>query len=142
MIPRTVLIACSSFEGLSARRVAWALARGFGALGVPVDLCPLDERDHGSDPRRLLDELGFDSRMRQARAVVLAECCLEEPTLVASATFEIATRARQAGVPAYAVAGRNKLGLFDARMLDLQVILEASSTRALTAAGRGLGALV
>jgi len=41
-------------------------------------------------------------------------------------------------VPAYAVTGENALAPFDARILDLQVIFEASSPRALAAAGRML----
>jgi glycerate kinase len=80
--------------------------------------------------------------MLRARAVVLAEARLAESTLTASPAFEIATRARQAGVPAYAVAEQNLLDPFDARILDLQVILEASSPTALTAAGRRLAELV
>jgi glycerate kinase len=60
----------------------------------------------------------------------------------ASAVFEIATRARQAGVPAYAVAGENALSLFDARILDLQVILQARDTRALRRAGEKLAGLI
>ena len=60
----------------------------------------------------------------------------------ASAVFEIATRARQAGIPAYAVAGKNALSSFDARILDLQVILEANNTRALRRAGEKLAGLV
>jgi hypothetical protein len=39
-------------------------------------------------------------------------------------------------VPAYAVTGSNALDRFDARILDLQVIIEARSRRALVAAGR------
>ena len=45
-------------------------------------------------------------------------------------------------MPAYAVTGENALDAFDARMLDLQAILEASSARALEAAGRRLAELV
>jgi glycerate kinase len=60
----------------------------------------------------------------------------------ASAVFEIATRARQAGVPTYAVAACNDLSLFDARILDLQVILRARDTRALRRAGEKLAGLV
>ena len=56
--------------------------------------------------------------------------------------FEIATRARQAGVPAYAVAGRNRLDSFDARILDLQLVIEASSERALVAAGRTVATVI
>ena len=90
----------------------------------------------------MLGALDFDARMLRARAVVLAERHLAERALTASPVFEIATRARQAGVPAYAVAAQNLLDPFDARILDLQVILEASSTGTLTAAGRRLAELV
>ena len=70
------------------------------------------------------------------------ESRLAERTLTVSPAFEIATRARQGGVPAYAVTGENLLDAFDARILDLQVILQASSARALAAAGRRLAELV
>jgi glycerate kinase len=90
----------------------------------------------------LLDAVDFDARMRLARAVIVGQWRLHERTLAASAAFEIATRARQAGVPAYAVTGENRLDCFDARILDLQLILEAHSTRALAAAGRRLAALI
>jgi glycerate kinase len=114
-----------------------------GAREWQTDVCPIaPESDLPLDARKLLDAIDFDTRMRRARAVILAEWCLRAPARAASPTFEIATRARQGGVPAYAVTGQNKLDPFEARMLDLQVILEASSTRALTAAGRRLGELV
>jgi hypothetical protein len=45
-------------------------------------------------------------------------------------------------VPAYAVAGESSLDPFDARMLDLQVIIAAADIRALTAAGRKLATLL
>ena len=59
-------------------------------------------------------------------------------TLAGSVAFEIATRARQGGVPAYAVTAENALERFDARILDLQLILQARSRDALVAAGREL----
>ena len=80
--------------------------------------------------------------MHRARAVIVAAQRLREQTLTGSATFEIATRARQSGVPAYAVTGENRLDPFDARILDLQLILEADSARALVAAGRKLARLL
>ena len=80
--------------------------------------------------------------MRSARAVILGEQRLRERTLAGSVTFEIASRARQAGVPAYAVTAQNRLDSFDARILDLQVILEASGPRALERAGRRLAELL
>jgi len=141
MIPRTALIASEAFQGLSAERVASAIARGLTARGWPTDLCPVVRED---DLNELLEELDFDPRMRRARAVVLAARRLADPTPAAGHTFafEIATRARQAGVPAYAVTAENMLDLFDARILDLQVIIPASSARALTAAGRTLAGLL
>lgn len=80
--------------------------------------------------------------MLAARAVVIATHRLDEQTLAGSPAFELATSARQNGVPAYAVTAENNLDPFDARMLDLQVILEVSSARALAAAGRKLGEAV
>ncbi len=135
MIPRTVLIATEPFgEGLSAARAGAAIGRGVhaGDPSLGFDLCPID-------PTMPED---FDVRMRAARAVVVGAERLDERTLVGSAVFEIATRARQAGVPAYAVAGENALSLFDARILDLQVIVEASTTRALRRAGEKLAGLI
>jgi glycerate kinase len=144
VIPRTLLVAPCAFGGaLSARRVASAIGRGLQAGGLTEpDLCPIvSENEDPGHVRRLLDTLDFDARMRRARAVVVGAKRLEERTLAGSAMFEIATRARQAGVPAYAVTGENALEEFDARILDLQAILEASSTRALEAAGRRLAEL-
>jgi len=143
MIPRTLLIACGPFEKLSAQGVASAISRGLAGGGVPADECPLESGgDSQADVRALLEALHFDERMRRSRAVVLAEWILEERTLAGSPAFEIATRARQAGVPAYAVTARNRLSAFDARILDLQLILEASTPRALQAAAARLAKLV
>jgi hypothetical protein len=161
-ISQTVLVVSGPFGAtLSAEDVARAIARGLraGELGEP-DLCPIEvgrstqaktdyqsatERDRRSrrqvdapDVAVLLAGLDFDARMRGARAVVLAEELLRESTLRGSVAFEIATRARQGGVPAYAVTAENALEQFDARILDLQLILEAANTRALAAAGRKL----
>ena len=106
------------------------------------DVCVLAaEQRHSHDVGRALQELGFDARMRRARAVVIAAERLQERTLAGSVTFEIATRARQGGVPAYAVTRENTLEPFDARILDLQLILQARSLNALVAAGRELAAL-
>jgi glycerate kinase len=161
MVPRTLLIATEPFgEGLSAERAGAAIGRGVqaGDPSLGVDLCPIeqvaqeDERvTPGNQPAasstpvdvsRLLRAMDFDVRMRAARAVVVGAERLDERTLLGSAVFEIATRARQAGVPAYAVTAANDLSLFDARILDLQVILEAHNTRALRRAGEKLAAVV
>jgi glycerate kinase len=143
MIPRTLLIAAGAFDGLSAQQVATAISRGLLAGGWPTEECPLEGlKQPGADVSAVLNALDFDTRMRRARAVVIAQQRLDERTLASSVAFEIATRARQAGVPAYALAGESMLGAFDARILDLQVILEASTARALQAAARRLARLV
>jgi len=80
--------------------------------------------------------------MRAARAVVIAEPRLDERTLAGTVAFEIATRARQSGVPAYAVTRQDDLDSFDARILDLQTVLQARSHRSLVNAGGKLAAIV
>ena len=70
--------------------------------------------------------------------MIIGAARLEQRALAGSVAFEIATRARQSGVPAYAVTGDNALGSFDARMLDLQLILQARGARGLATAGRRL----
>ena len=45
-------------------------------------------------------------------------------------------------MPAYAITAENELDAFDARILDLQVILEAHDARTLSGAGRRLADLV
>jgi glycerate kinase len=172
VISRTVLIAPESFgKDLQAGRVAQAIGRGLraGDPSLEVDLCPI-EADAAHDPgdphdaggadgrveanavradavRERLDALDFDARMLRARAVVIGARRLAEGTLLidgrtGGTTFEIATRARQAGVPAYAVTRENALDPFDARILDLQVIVEAPDVRALRRAGKRLAGLV
>jgi glycerate kinase len=143
-VPERLLIACGPFGArLSATAVANALARGIQDAGRPEpDICALPLLEEPNiDVRELLDEQDFDARMRRARAVVIGAERLQERTLAGSVTFEIATRARQSGVPAYAVTGENALAAFDARILDLQLILEARSRGTLVTAGSRLAAL-
>jgi glycerate kinase len=90
----------------------------------------------------VLHALGFDARMRAARAVVVGEGRLDATTLEGKIAGEIATRARQAGVPCHAIVGENAIDRFSARILDLQVILEAGTPEALEAAGARLGAML
>lgn len=138
MISDTVLVLAQPLGGLSAERVASALGKGLQAAverSLSADLLPVEEAP--TDPRAWWGS-DMQARMLAARAVVIATDRLDERTLAGSLVFEVATSARQGGVPAYAVTGENDLDPFDARMLDLQVVLEASSARALTAAGRKL----
>ncbi|MBV8734367.1 MAG: glycerate kinase [Solirubrobacterales bacterium] len=90
----------------------------------------------------VLDALEFDRRMRAARAVVTGEGKLDLQSLGGKLISEVATRARQAGVPCHAVVGTRELDSFGARILDLQVVLEASNADAIRSAGRELGDLI
>jgi hypothetical protein len=146
VISKTVLVLAEGIgEGLAAERAAASLARGLAANGrLEADMCPRDEGLGvlAAGPSAGLDEADFDARMRAARAIVLVCAKLDDRTLAGSVAFEAATRARQSGVPAYAVTANNMLDPFEARIVDLQVILQADSSRALSAAGRKLAALL
>ena len=88
----------------------------------------------------ILSAVDYDARMLAARAVITGEGRLDQQSLVGKVVSEVATRARQAGVPCHAVVGSNALELFDLRILDLQLVLEASTLSELEAAGAELGA--
>ena len=84
----------------------------------------------------VLDELGFDARMRSSRFVVTGEGRLDEQTLAGKAVAEVATRCRQAGVACHAVVGRDELDRFRARLIDLASVREAGTPAELRRAGR------
>ena len=88
----------------------------------------------------ILDALDFDARMRAARAVVTGEGRLDEQTLEGKLVGEIGTRTRQAGVPLHAIVGSDALDAFGKRIIDLQVVQEATDLAAIEAAGERLGA--
>jgi glycerate kinase len=90
----------------------------------------------------VLDAVGFDPRMLAARAVITGEGRLDPQSLSGKLVSEVATRARQSGVPCYAVVGQDELDSFGARILDLQLVLEAGSKRQLAAAGARLAKVV
>jgi glycerate 2-kinase len=144
LIATTPLVVTGAFgSGMPAPRVARALGQGLQAGGRPAaDLCPLPAGIEEGAIRAGLDALELHERMLRSRAVILGEWLLDQRTLAQTATFELATRARQSGVPAYAVTGENRMNCFDARMLDLQLIVEARSVRALIAAGRKLATVM
>jgi glycerate kinase len=90
----------------------------------------------------VLDLIGFDRRMRASHAVVTGEGRLDRQSLAGKLVSEVATRARQAGVPCHAVVGRRELDAFGLRILDLQAVLEAGTPAELRRAGRRLAELV
>ena len=90
----------------------------------------------------VLDAVGFDVRMRASRAVVTGEGKLDQQSLVGKVVSEVATRARQAGVPCHVVAGTRELDSMGARVLDLDRVLEASTLDEIEAAGRELAQVI
>jgi glycerate kinase len=142
VISRTLLIAARPFGGrLDAERVCAAIAEGLRDGGWQADPYPI-EAEPIDGAAALIRSPEFDARMRAARAVVIAEPRLDERTLAGTVAFELATRARQGGVPAYAVTGENDLDSFDARILDLQTIFVARTHRSLVLAGQKLAEIV
>lgn len=131
-ISQTVLVAAlPSGSQMKADAAGTAIAQGLREGGLAVDVHPLGDL-----------AVDFDVRMKAARAVVIFAPCLDKQTLLGSLPFEIATRARQAGVPCYAITRRNALDPFDVRILDLQVVIEARSQRSLRQAGLALAEIV
>ncbi len=90
----------------------------------------------------VLESVQFDRRMKAARAVVTGEGKLDLQSLAGKLVSEIATRARQSGVPCHAIVGRHELDSFGARILDLQAVLEASTVAEIEAGARRLADLV
>jgi len=90
----------------------------------------------------VLDRIGFDRRMRASRAVIVGEGRIDSTTLLGKAPGEAATRARQAGVPCAAVCGVDALDPVEARIIDLQYVIEAGEPDALRSAGERLASLI
>jgi glycerate 2-kinase len=86
----------------------------------------------------VLDTVGFDERMRAARAVVTGEGRLDQQTLAGKAVGEVATRCRQSGVWCHAVVGTNALDDFAIRLLDFASVREAGTARELRDVGIAL----
>ncbi len=90
----------------------------------------------------VLRALDFDARLRAARAVIVGEGRIDEQTLQGKSAGEVATRARQGGVPCFAIVGSNALDAFGARMLDVQRIVEATDLDAIAAAAASLADVI
>ncbi len=88
----------------------------------------------------VLAALEADRRMRAARALIVGEGRLDGTTLQGKIAGELATRARQAGVPCHAICGQVALDLFGRRIIDLQTAHEAGTRAELEAAGERLAA--
>jgi len=88
--------------------------------------------------RFVLDAVDAGSRMRAARAVIVGEGRLDPTTLEGKAAGELATDARQAGVPCHAIVGSAALDPFERRIIDLQTVREAGTVASLERAAQEL----
>lgn len=132
-VPTEVLVVADSFGGrFSATEVGEALLLGLAASGQPARVSWLDEGGMAITPPV--------SEIRAARAVITCTDRLDRESLVGSLLSGVATTARQAGVPCHAVVGSNQLDLFDIRILDLQLVLEATTLAEIETAGAEIGA--
>jgi glycerate 2-kinase len=86
----------------------------------------------------VLDALEFDTRMLAARAVITGGAALRPRDLRGTLISEAATRARQSGVPCAAIVGRNDVDAFGARILDLELVAQAGSAKAIERAAQAL----
>ena len=89
----------------------------------------------------VLDTVGFDERMREARFVVTGEGRIDGQTLTGKAVGEVATRCRQSGVACHAVVGSNALEDFEIRLLDLASVTESGTKAKLRKTGMDLAEL-
>jgi glycerate 2-kinase len=87
----------------------------------------------------VLDALGFDVRLKAAGAVITGEGRLDEQTLQGKVVAEVATRARQRGVPCNAIVGKAELDRFARRLLDLDNVVEATTLEEVERAAQALG---
>lgn len=86
----------------------------------------------------VLDVLGFDARLRAARAVITGEGRIDEQSAMGKIVGEIAARAQRAGVEAHAIVGQNGLGADAAAAMGLGRVVEATTLDELAAAGERL----
>jgi glycerate kinase len=86
----------------------------------------------------VLEQVDFPARMLASRAVITGEGSLDRQTLLGKAVGEVATRARQAGVPCHAIVGQMGMTEFDARILDFESVVKAGSAKEIAAAAEGL----
>lgn len=90
----------------------------------------------------VLDQIGFTPRLLASRAVITGEGSLDRQTLLGKAVGEVATRARQNGVPCHAIVGRMVMTEFDARILDFESHTEAGTPAAIADATERLVAVL
>jgi glycerate kinase len=86
----------------------------------------------------VLDVLRFDTRLRDADAVVVGEGRLDAQSVMGKIVGEIAGRASRAGVPLHAIVGRSEIDREVAARTDLRSVTEATNLAELESAGEEL----
>jgi glycerate 2-kinase len=131
---------------LTARLEAAGVPRGVPMTGAAGGLAGGLWHEHGAHlvagAPFVLEALDIDRRMLAARAVIVGEGRLDATSLQGKIAAEIATRARQHGVPAHAIVGSCALDRFDARILDLQEIREAGDEASMELAATALADVI
>jgi glycerate kinase len=135
-----VVVVCAVGADAAHAAAAARAVRGarLVALRAPWERLEVAGAVRESGPRFVLDALDADARLLDARAVVVGAARLDDRWLEGAVAGELATRARQRGVPCHAVVGEVALDAFGARMLDLQRVLVARDGAALEAAAASL----
>jgi glycerate kinase len=90
----------------------------------------------------VLERLDFPKRMVASRAVITGEGSLDHQTLLGKAVGEVATRARQSGVPCHAIVGRMLMTEFEARILDFESWAEAGTSDEIEYAAAALNSVL
>jgi glycerate kinase len=88
----------------------------------------------------VLDVVRFDERLREASGCVAGEGRIDEQSVMGKIVGEIGERALAAGVPLYAVVGRNAIDGAAAGRIALREIIEAPTLPEIEAAGARLAA--
>jgi glycerate kinase len=114
------------------------VASALGELGGLGNATLLVLGDDAPGAPFVLDALGYDERMRAARAVIVGAGTIARSDLRGTLIAEAATRARQSGVPCFAIAGHSDLDRFDSRMLDIEVIETATTLKQIERAAQAL----
>jgi glycerate kinase len=140
----TVLRLAARLEELAAQlpRDPRGVVMGGAAGGLAGGLWAMFGAQLTAGAPYVLDALDFDRRLRASRAVIVGEGRIDATTLDGKAVAEVATRARQLGVPAHAIVAVAAIDRFDARILDLQTILEAGDIAAIEGAAAQLAAVL
>ena len=88
----------------------------------------------------VLDAVGFDGRVRAARAVIVGEGRIDAQSVMGKIVGEIAARAGGADVPVHAVVGRNELDPAVGDHIGVRSVTEATTLAEIEAAGERLAA--